>query len=142
MHVHEPFPAHLRTVGHAREDVFACELRVLFQDLFDGETQGEQVQGDARVLSSYSLCVVEFEDGLIEPLDHSMLPVDWRSYLAPSGLREIGDAWVKGGPSVILEVPSAVVERESNYLINPAHPDFVSVNVGELEPFEFDSRLL
>ena len=44
MHVYEPLPAHLRTVGHAGEHVFACELRVLFQDLFDGETQVEQVQ--------------------------------------------------------------------------------------------------
>jgi len=98
--------------------------------------------GDVGVLSSYSLCAVEFEDGLIEPLDRSRLPADWRSYPAPPGSREIGDAWVKGGSSVILEVPSAVVERESNYLINPAHPDFASVNVGEPEPFEFDSRLL
>jgi len=98
--------------------------------------------GDVGVLTSYSLCAVEFEDGLIEPLDRSKLPADWRSYPAPPGSREIGDAWVKGGSSVILEVPSAVVERESNYLINPAHPDFASVNVGEPEPFEFDSRLL
>jgi RES domain-containing protein len=97
--------------------------------------------GDVGVLSSYSLCAVEFEDGLIEPLDRSRLPADWRSYPAPPGSREIGDAWVKGGSSVILEVPSAVVERESNYLINPAHPDFASVNVGVPEPFEFDSRL-
>ncbi len=98
--------------------------------------------GDVGVLTSYSLCAVEFEDGLIEPLDRSRLPVDWRSYPAPSGSREIGDAWVKGGSSAVLEVPSAVIERESNYLINPAHPDFVSVSVGEPEPFEFDSRLL
>lgn len=98
--------------------------------------------GDVGVLTSYSLCAVEFDDGLIEPLDRSRLPADWRSYPAPPGLHEIGDAWVRGGSSVILEVPSAVVERESNYLINPAHPDFASVNVGEPEPFEFDSRLL
>lgn len=98
--------------------------------------------GDAGVLSSYSLCAVEFDDGLIEPLDRSGLPADWRSYPAPSGLRGIGDAWVRSQSSVVLEVPSAVVERESNYLINPEHPDFASLNVGEPEPFEFDSRLL
>ena len=97
---------------------------------------------DAEILSSYSLCAVEFADGLIEPLDRSGLPADWRSYPAPPGLRRIGDAWVRGGSSVILEVPSAVVERESNYLINPEHPDFASVNVGEPEPFGLDPRLI
>ena len=98
--------------------------------------------GDAGVLSSYSLCAVEFEDGLNEHLDRPRLPAGWRSYPAPPGLRGIGDDWVRGASSVVLEVPSAVVERESNYLINPEHPDFVSVNVGDAEPFEFDPRLL
>jgi len=98
--------------------------------------------GDAGVLSSYSLCAVEFEDGLIEPLDRSRLPADWRSYPAPPGLRGIADAWVRDRTSAVLEVPSAVVERESNYLINPEHPDFAFVNIGESEPFEFDARLL
>ena len=98
--------------------------------------------GDAGVLSSYSLCAVEFEDGLIEPLDRSRLPAGWRSYPAPPELREIGDAWVRGGSSVVLEVPSAVVERESNHLINPGHPDFASVDMGAPEPFGFEPRLL
>lgn len=98
--------------------------------------------GDAGVLSSYSLCGVEFDDGLIEPLDRSRLPHDWRSYPAPPGLRRIGDAWVRDGSSAVLEVPSAVVEQESNYLLNPQHPDFASVNVGKPEPFGFDERLL
>ena len=98
--------------------------------------------GDVGVLTSYSLCAVEFDDGLIEPLDRSRLPADWRSYPAPPGLRGIADAWVRDRTSAVLEVPSAVVERESNYLINPEHPDFAFVNIGESEPFEFDARLL
>lgn len=98
--------------------------------------------GDVGVLSSYSLCAVEFENVLIESLDRSTLPADWRSYPAPSGLRGIGDAWVRDGISAVLEVPSAVVERESNYLINPEHPNFDFLKIGEPELFEFDPRLL
>lgn len=45
--------------------------------------------GDAGVLSSYSLCAVEFEDSLIEPLDRSRLPAGWRLYLA--AFRTAGD---------------------------------------------------
>jgi RES domain-containing protein len=98
--------------------------------------------GDSGVLSAYSLCEVEFDDGLIERLDRSRLPDDWRSYPAPPELRRIGDAWVRGRSSAVLDVPSAVVERENNYLINPEHPDFVSMSIGHPEPFEFDARLL
>ena len=42
----------------------------------------------------------------------------------------------------MLEVPSAIVEDESNYLINPGHPDFSLLEIGEPKPFEFDPRLL
>ena len=42
----------------------------------------------------------------------------------------------------MLEVPSVIVEREGNYLLNPAHPDFSSSVIGEPEPFTFDVRLM
>jgi RES domain-containing protein len=97
---------------------------------------------EASLLSSYSLISADFDDALVERLDHSMLPDDWRSYPAPSELQRKGDEWVQSRRSAVLEVPSAIVERESNYLINPAHPDFSSVVIGEPEPFTFDERLL
>jgi RES domain-containing protein len=97
---------------------------------------------EARLISSYSLIAARFDDALIERLDHSRLPDGWRSYPAPPELQHTGDEWVKSQRSAVLEVPSAVVERESNYLLNPAHPDFSSVIIGEPEPFTFDERLL
>ena len=95
----------------------------------------------ARVLPSYSLCAAHFEEDLVEALDPTTLPVDWRDYPPLSELRAIGDAWVPEQTSAVLEVPSVIVEDESNYLINPAHPDFPSITIGEPKPFEFDARL-
>lgn len=96
----------------------------------------------ASVLPSYSLCSAVFEEALVERLDRSKLPDGWRAYPALPELQEVGDSWIEGGASAVLEVPSAVVERESNYLINPAHPDFATINIGEPEPFEFDERFV
>lgn len=93
-----------------------------------------------NVLPSYSLCSARFDDAVVEHLDRSKLPDGWRAYPALPELQEVGDSWIKGGVGAVLEVPSAVVERESNYLINPAHPDFATINIGEPEPFEFDER--
>lgn len=97
---------------------------------------------EASSLSSYSLISADFDDALVERLDHSMLPDGWRTYPAPSELQRIGDEWVRSQRSAVLEVPSVIVVRESNYLLNPAHPDFSSVVIGEPEPFTFDERLL
>jgi RES domain-containing protein len=96
----------------------------------------------ANLLSSYSLIAARFDDAFVESLDRSMLPDGWRSYPAPSELQRIGDEWVRSQRSAVLEVPSVIVERESNYLLNPAHPDFSSVVIREPEPFTFDERLL
>jgi RES domain-containing protein len=97
---------------------------------------------EASLVSSYSLVPARFDDVLVERLDRSRLPDGWRSYPAPPELQRIGDEWVRSQSSAVLEVPSAVVERESNYLLNPARPDFSSVVIGEPEPCTFDERLL
>ncbi len=97
---------------------------------------------EARLLSSYSLIFADFDDALVERLDRSVLPDGWRAYPAPSELQRIGDEWVRSQRNAVLEIPSVIVERESNYLLNPAHPDFSSVVIGEPEPFTFDERLL
>jgi len=98
---------------------------------------------EASLLSSYSLISAGFDDAFVEHLDRSMLPDGWRSYPAPSDLQRIGDDWVRNQRSAVLEVPSViVVVRESNYLINPAHPDFSSAVIGEPETFTFDEHLL
>ncbi len=96
----------------------------------------------AGLLSSYSLISASFDDAFVERLERSRLPDGWRTYPAPSELQRIGDEWVRSQRSVVLDVPSVIVERESNYLLNPAHPDFSSVVIGEPEPFTFDERLL
>lgn len=94
------------------------------------------------VLPAYSLCAVRFDDAVVTSLDRSRLPANWRDSPSPPELLGMGDAWVASRSSAVLEVPSAVVESESNYLINPDHPDFASLVIDPPGPFTFDPRLL
>lgn len=94
------------------------------------------------VLPAYSLCAVHFDERVVTSLDHSRLPPTWRDSPSPPELLTIGDAWIASGSSAMLKVPSAVVESESNYLINPVHPDFASLVIEPPQPFTFDPRLL
>lgn len=43
--------------------------------------------------------------------------------------------------SAILAVPSVLIPEETNYLLNPAHPDFKKVKIGEPEVFTFNYRI-
>jgi RES domain-containing protein len=64
----------------------------------------------------------------------------WMPEIATS--RSFGDAWVKTKRSPILSVPSVVVPHQTNYLINPEHPDIVgSIKIVEQQSFMLDVRL-
>lgn len=98
--------------------------------------------GKATVLPAYVLVACTFDESVVVRVDHSRLPPNWRSYPAPPELQSLGDEWLRLGTSAVLEVPSAVIPSESNYLLNPRHADFRSISVSPREVFEFDLRLL
>jgi RES domain-containing protein len=98
--------------------------------------------GRGSILSAYVLIACAFEDALVAQLDQRRLPSNWRSYPAPTELQLIGDAWVKAGTSAVLEVPSAVIATDANYLLNPRHTDFRTIRVSDQKRFEYDPRLL
>ena len=94
------------------------------------------------ILPSYSRCSVDFNDSLVELLDPTTLPSDWYQSPPPTSLQLIGNDWILRGSSVVLRVPSAVIEDENNYLINPAHKDFKKSVIGRMKPFSLDPRLI
>jgi RES domain-containing protein len=87
----------------------------------------------------YVLIPVEFGQELISR--PASLPSDWNADPPPLSAAAVGDAWVVSGTSAVLEVPSAVIHRENNYLMNVHHEEYNRIVIGKPEPFEFDSRL-
>ncbi len=56
-------------------------------------------------------------------------------------LTAIGDRWLAGSRSAALRVPSALMPKAWNILLNPRHPDAEAARVTAIEPFAFDPRL-
>ncbi len=63
----------------------------------------------------------------------------WRSDLRFT--RAIGDAWLSDRPSAILFVPSAVVPRSTNALLNPDHPEAAALEIVATIRPAYDRRL-
>ncbi|HEX8333380.1 MAG TPA: RES family NAD+ phosphorylase [Segetibacter sp.] len=55
--------------------------------------------------------------------------------------RWIGSQFLKSGENLLLEYPSAVINEEMNFLINPLHKDFKKLKVISSDNFKFDERL-
>jgi RES domain-containing protein len=88
------------------------------------------------------LAVAEVPDDVsrerIEPGD---LPAHWRESAAPPELARMGDEFARHGKHCLLLVPSALVPRENNCLINPSHPDYRKIVEHDLEPLDYDARM-
>lgn len=98
--------------------------------------------GHPPALSAYVLIRASFEDTLILDLERKALLPSWRDHPPPTETQDIGDQWVGDGRSCILSVPSVIIPEETNYLINPSHPDFADIAIDDPTVFTIDERLL
>lgn len=93
-------------------------------------------------LSDYVAVPVTFSERHVKVLDVNDMPPDWRNLPASTSTKALGMDWIASQSSLILQVPSVIVPTEHNYLINPTHPDFAQVVIGNPQALEIDPRLL
>lgn len=84
---------------------------------------------------------VSFPDSVVDAVSHGSLPAGWDGPLPLPATRVVGDRWALARRAVVLKVPSAVTEGESNYLLNPQHPEFERIAISAPRPFPWDRRL-
>ena len=90
----------------------------------------------------YQIVSIEIPDDIeVEELAAYELPDDWKSLPHSHSTQKIGDEFVLTKRSLVLKVPSVVVQGEYNYLINSNHKDFRRIDIKSVESFNFDDRL-
>jgi len=93
----------------------------------------------------YKVMVISIADSddLFKQVLLKDLPTHWRTLSAYPILQRIGADWADKRESLVLKVPSAIMPKEYNYVINTEHPDFKDhVKLVRVEPYFWDSRLL
>ena len=78
------------------------------------------------------------ENSIFEP---KKLPKNWNVFPHPNETQKLGDTFLKDNKNLVMKVPSAAVQGEFNFLLNPKHEDFDKVKVVKVEEFSFDKRL-
>lgn len=90
----------------------------------------------------YVIIAIEIPNSVaVQHIKPEAMPDDWKSLPHSHSTQEIGDTFMNNNNFAVMKVPSAVVQGEYNYLLNPAHKDFKKIKVKLIEPFEFDERL-
>lgn len=81
------------------------------------------------------------DDLEIKEIKTEDLKQDWMTFDAIPYTQQIGDHWLKSLETPILKIPSSIILKEFNFLINPNHPDFEAIKLIEAAPFVFDQRI-
>ncbi|MBS3967723.1 MAG: RES family NAD+ phosphorylase [Truepera sp.] len=91
---------------------------------------------------------LRWPERIIATLDRSALPKGWNDRPETLVSQAVGNEWLERQASAVLAVPSVVTPPElrfqplyMNYPINPRHPDFAAVAVGQVYGLEWDTRL-
>ena len=67
------------------------------------------------------------------------IPLPFRPYKQET--IEYGTEFLKQNSHLVLKVPSAVINGEYNYLVNPNHTDIKKCIISKTEPFRYDKRI-
>ena len=91
---------------------------------------------------SYCLIEIELPDHLkIKIVEMDELPENWNAIPYLQSTQKLGDSILDQNEAVAFKVPSAVVSQEFNYILNPNHPDFKTIQISKIDSFSFDQRL-
>jgi RES domain-containing protein len=91
-------------------------------------------------LPTFQAITIEIPDSFRE-YSTDDFPNDWLNQDAFENLRKLTDNFVEKKEFLAMKVPSAIIDVEYNFLINPQHSLFKEVKIINQQEFSFDHRL-
>jgi RES domain-containing protein len=101
--------------------------------------------GTSLYSGDFSVTIYQIFDKIaiqeIKPAQLEKHDPDWHKVINYPYTQAIGDNWLLDGATAVLKVPSAIIDMEYNYLLNPAHYEFAKIKIMSVKSFSFDRRL-
>lgn len=107
----------------------------------------EMLVHDPMILARYAMVTLALPQTLAQSnfsadfLQSQVAGGDWRNPFS-NALQPIGNDWLLSGKGAVLQVPSVVIPEETNWILNPSHPDFAQIAIAHTEPLNIDPRLI
>lgn len=84
---------------------------------------------------SLSVTTFEIRDAHIQAFSIADLPGNWTESPAPASTKDFGTNLLQAATAPVLKIPSAVIPREFNYILNPKHGDAKYFKILDVEDF-------
>ena len=112
---------------YTSQHISLCILEILVRSQPDIYPRGHQ------------LITIEFPETSMLVITLPQLEAGWKKHIEYT--QWIGEEFLNNNEFLILQVPSAIVERENNFIINPIHKLYNKVKILNIEPLDLDRRL-
>lgn len=89
-----------------------------------------------------AIATITIPDELVTTIKIESLPDNWNEIPVPIEIQNFTMPWITEEKYLGLKIPSIIIPKEENLLINPLHPKFGEIRLMDIEPFSFDMRLL
>lgn len=100
--------------------------------------------GTSLAAGNFSLAIIDIGDLKIEEVrsgDLANVHPNWQSVNQYPFTQKLGSDWLNANTAAVLKVPSAIIDLEYNYLLNPNHASFTGIKIVSVDRFRFDVRL-
>ena len=98
------------------------------------------INASMKLMEDVEILEIEIPDDSITEIAINELPENWRDYPAPPILAEISSKWVSEGKTLALSVPSAILPKTRNIIINPYHPLASQIKILNTNTFDVLQR--
>ena len=89
---------------------------------------------------SYHLVKIEIPANIIPAIIRkNKLKTGWKNDIDYT--RGMGYDFLQSSHSLLLKIPSAIIDEEHNFIINTQHADFKKIKITSSKKFSFDKRL-
>lgn len=93
-----------------------------------------------NLIVPYVISTIELPEDKILTVQADLLPNDWNKDGSLLALHQLTNDFIEKSKFLMMRVPSAIVEEEYNFVLNPAHADFAKVSLLAKRSFTFDQR--
>src|SRR3954471_20359604 len=90
---------------------------------------------------SLKLVTIEIPDNAIGTIAANQLPPNWNTSPVPAAARTFGTNLLKTNADLTFRMPSVIIPREFNYVINPLHRRKSEIKIIDIEDFVYDARI-
>ncbi|WP_207514253.1 RES family NAD+ phosphorylase [Longitalea luteola] len=92
--------------------------------------------GIDKIPPTLSFTTLEVPDDSVHELSADELPANWFQRPHSTESRDMGSALLTKNDSLLLKIPSVIIEQEYNFILNISHPLFNSVKITEVERYK------